>query len=382
MATGHRKRFVLNHAWIDGQPVSEAEAVSAAAALIGGSRLPVVTGLATDIAGVRAALSLARIAGAAIDHQGSTSIYSAIAAIRDSGMMIGAPGEIRRRADRVLIVGDAFAQSPDLPGFLFGQAPDLGVETRGERRILWLGAPEAGTDLPGASVEHFACPADGIADALAMIRAAVAGHRFGEGAIAGEQAEAIAAWAKGAGFGCAIFAVAGMDELAIEMLSGLVFDLNAETRFTSLPLFGPGQAFGAALAATWTTGFPLRVAFGRGFPDHDPDLHEAAHLIASGEADLAIYVSGLAEAASPEPDWSGRVPVIAIGEGASAWTNPPRIRFDAATAGRDHDGVLHDERFGSFVPFAATQAGTLPRAADVLSAIAAALGDATTGAAA
>lgn len=362
--------------------MSEPEAVAAAAALIGGSRLPVVTGLATDVAGVRAALGLARIAGAAIDHQASAAIYPAITAIRDSGMMIGAQAEIRRRADRVLIVGaDAFAQSPDLPEFLFSHEPDLGKETRGKRQILWLGAG-GGPEFSAASIERVDCPADGIADALAMIRAATAGHRFGEGPISDAQAEAIAAFAKQAAFGCAIFAVAGMDELAIEMLSGLVFDLNAETRFTSLPLFGPDQAFGAALAATWTTGFPLRVGFGRGFPDHDPDLYEAGQLIASGEADLAIHVSGLAGAALPEPDWSGRLPVIAIGETSGTWANPPKIRFDAAIAGRDHDGVLYDERFGSFVPFAATATATLPRAADLLSAIAAALGDATTGAAA
>ena len=358
------------------------EAVAAAAALIGGSRLPVVTGLLTDVAGNRAALALARIAGAAIDHQGSAAMYPAITAIRDGGMMIGAPAEMRRRADRVLIVGDAFAQSPDLPEFLFGHAPDLGERTRGERQILWLGAPEGSADIPGASIEQVGCPADGIADALAMIRAAVAGHRFGEGPIAAEQAEAAAAWMKGAGFGCAIFAVAGIDELGIEMLAGLVFDLNAATRFTCLPLFGPGQGFGAALMATWTTGFPLRVGFGRGFPDHDPDLYEAGQLIASGEADLAIHVAGLVNTATPEPEWSGRVKVIAIGESAAGWANPPAIRFDAGMAGRDHDGVLYDERFGSFVPFAASGSGALPRAADVLAEIAAAMGDVTTGAAA
>jgi formylmethanofuran dehydrogenase subunit B len=383
LATGHRKRFVLGNAWIDGRPVSEPEAVAAAAALIGSSRLPVVTGLVTDFAGVRAALSLARIAGAAIDHQGSAAIYPAITALRESGMMIGAPAEMRRRADRVLIVGaEVFAQSPDLPDFLFGHEPDLGTRTRGECQILWLGAPDDGADLPAASVERVACPADGIPDALAMIRAAVAGHRFGDGPIPRERAETIAAWAKAAGFGCAIFAADALDELAIEMLSGLVFDLNAETRFTSLPLFGPDQAFGAALAATWTTGFPLRVGFGRGFPEHDPDLCEAGQLIASGEADLAVHVAGLDGVDSPEPDWSGVLPVIAIGEGAAAWTNPPKIRFEAAMAGRDHDGVLHNERFGSFVPVATATNVALPRAADILSAIAAALGGATSGVAA
>ena len=60
--------MVLQNAWIDGKPASTQEAVSAAAELIGRSRLPLVTGLSTDIAGIKAAVALAQIAGGAIDH--------------------------------------------------------------------------------------------------------------------------------------------------------------------------------------------------------------------------------------------------------------------------------------------------------------------------
>jgi len=96
--------MVLQNAWIDGKPASTQEAVSAAAELIGRSRLPLVTGLSTDIAGIKAAVALAQIAGGAIDHAASKGIYPLISAMRDSGMMLAAPSEIRRRADRVLVV--------------------------------------------------------------------------------------------------------------------------------------------------------------------------------------------------------------------------------------------------------------------------------------
>jgi len=80
------------------------------------------------------------------------------------------------------------------------------------------------------------------------------------------------------------------------------------------------------------------------------------------------------------------VPVVALCGEATDWTHPPKIAFAVATAGRDHDSVLYDNRFGGFVPVAASQpdedAGGRMTAAAVLSAIAAHLGQTTTEAAA
>lgn len=356
------------------------EAVRAAANLISRSRLPLITGLTTDLAGMQAAIALCRIAGGVIDHAGSSDIYPLISALRDGGMMLGAPAEIRRRADRVLIVGpDAFDPAPDLPQFLFSNRPDLGKRTGGaERQALWLGAPSDGSTLPNAVVvEPIDCPADRIVDGLAMIRAALARHRFGDGPLSAEHAHDIAAWLREAGFGCAIFSPAAMDGLGLEMLAGLVLDLNAETRFTSLPVFGRDQAYAAAMATTWSTGFPLRTSFARGFPDHDPQLFEAGRLLASGEADLAIHVAALDGTGIAEPEWAGRVPAIAVTAPGDAWTSTPAIGFEVAMAGRDHDGVLFDGTFGSFVPVPASAENDAPPAAAILAAIAAALGEAS-----
>ncbi|WP_206453129.1 hypothetical protein [Aurantimonas marina] len=369
----------MRKAWIEGRPVSMEEAVRATADRIGRSRLPVITGLTTDLAGIHAAIALCRVAGGAIDHAGSGEIYSLISALRDGGMMLGAPAEIRRRADRVLIVGpNAFDRAPDLPQFLFSNGPDLGGRTKGGgRQALWLGASSNSPTLPNAvTVEPIDCPPDRIIDVLAMIRAALAGHRFGDGPLPEKRVGEIAAWLKGAGFGCAIFSPAAMDGLSVEMLAGLVFDLNAETRFTSLPVFGPDQACAAALATTWSMGFPLRTSFARGFPDHDPQMFEAGRLVASGEADLAIHVAALAGANIAEPEWAGRVPVVAVTAPGDAWTHTPEIGFEVALAGRDHDGALFDGTFGGFVPVPASAESDAPPSAEILSAIAAALGEA------
>ncbi|MEX6506631.1 hypothetical protein [Jiella sp. M17.18] len=347
-----------------------------AANLVRASRLPVITGLQADLSAIRAAIELARIAGAVVDHRSSQAIYPAIRAIRDCGAFLGAPAEMRRRADRVLLVGrEPFAGDPDLAEFLLKSEPDLGVRTRGHgRAVVWLGG-EPGATLPGAaSVEIVECAEAAIPDVLAMLRAGVAGHRFGPGPLPAETIADLADWLKGAGFGCAVFAATEMDELTAEMLLGLVGDLNGETRFSTLPVFPGGEAYGAALAATWSTGFPLRVSFGRGEPEHDPQIFAAERLVRSGEADLVVDISTLTTTGPALPDWTRGVPLIALGSAEVVAGLPARVAFGVGTAGRDHDGVLFNARFGSFAPVSASGEGSgAPSAAAVLHAVSALL---------
>ena len=375
--SGHGRHDVLNTAWIDGETVSTERAVRAAAEFLRGARLPVVTGLQTDMAGIKAAIRLAIDSGGVIDHVQSADIYPVIEVLRDAGMMLGAPSEVRRRADRILIVGaDTFAASPALPTYLFSEGPDLGKATKGEiRQAIWLGAPSDAPRLPNAvCVEAIRCDIADLVDALAMLRAAIAGHRFGQGPLPAESVGALAGLLKGAGFGCAIFSPKTLGAIGVEMLAGLVADLNAKTRFTSLPVFAAGQAYAAAQAATWMAGTPLRTSFARGTAEHDPELHEAGRLATSGEADCAVFISGLAGVPVTEPDWSGALPMIAVTKHAPTWTNPPKIGFEIAEAGADHDGILFDERFGSFVPVdGKADSGERPTAADILEAITGAL---------
>ena len=355
-----------------------------AAELIRGARLPVVAGLATDIGGVGAAVRLARACGGIVDHRASRDIYPLISAIRDLGMMLGAAPEVRRRADRILAVGpDAFAGAADLPRRLFAEAPDLGEATRGsERKLLWLAPPAEVPPLPNAiSLETVDCASERLGDAIATIRAALAGRRFGEGPLPAERVREAADWLKAARFGCAIFDAGSIDTLDIEMLAGLVADLNAETRFTSLPRLAADAAYGAAIAATWSTGFPLRVGFGRSAPEHDAHLYEASRLVASGEADLVIDVGDGAEA---KGDGSPRfsVPTIRIAAEAATDAASAKVAFATGVAGRDHDSVLYDGYFGSFVAAPATARSDLPSAARILDEIAAAVGGTALGAAA
>lgn len=366
----------MTEAWIDGTAVPLEAAVAEAARLLAASRLPLVTGLATDVAGVKAALALAREAGGVIDHEGSDLVCRRLAVLQGSDLFVAVPAEMRRRADRFLLVGpDAAALRPDLLAFVFGGVRDLGLKPDGEapRRIVWLGGADASL-LPsnGIAAEAVPCAPAGLPDALAMIRASLAGRPFGAGPIPAAGAAAIATWLSGAAFACILWSAAALDALGAQMLAGLVADLNASTRASSIPLGRPDQAWGAAEVGAFTSGYPLRVSFARGRADHDPWAYETRRLVASGETDLAVHVSALAGFAAPEPDWSGRLPVIALGAGA-AWSRPPKVAFAVALAGREGEGVLYRDEVASFVPFTGGAGSGRAPAAALLGAIAAGL---------
>jgi formylmethanofuran dehydrogenase subunit B len=365
----------LGNAWIDGAEAPQDAAIAAAAALIAGSRMPLFTGLSTDVAGIKAALRLAKIAGGIVDHGASEALYRNLEVLRGSGMFLAVPAEMRRRADRFLIVGgDAATLAPELLAYLFGGSRDLGRDAGdgGERRIVWLGGPAASTlETNGIPTDIVACDLADLTDASAMIRASIGGRRFGDGPIASEKAEEIAAWLKGAGFACVIWSAEMLDTLGVEMLAGLAADLNLTTRASSIPLAGPGQAWGAAQIATAVTGYPLRVSFAGGEAEHDAWAYSTERLIASGEVDLVVEISSLAGFCSAEP--KGDVPLIVLGTEDAASALRPEVGFAVAEIGAG--SIVYRDEVASFVPADGKVAGDdLPTAAAILDGIAAALG--------
>jgi formylmethanofuran dehydrogenase subunit B len=368
----------LGKAWINGTEVSEGEAVAEAARLIGASRLPLVTGLGTDVAGVKAALALARRAGGVIDHAASDILYRNVEVLRSAGMFVAAPAEMRRRADRFLVVGAEVATlSPDLLAFVFGGEGMPGGEGGSSgRKLVWLGGPKDKA-LPTTQIatETIACDGPDLPQAVGIIRAALAGRRFGAGPIDVATAARVAALLAEARFACIVWSAASLDALGVEMLSGLAADLNLTTRASSLPLGGAGQAFGAAQIATAVSGFPLRSRFADGVALHDPWAYDGRRLIASGECDLVVHVDALAGGSAPVD--AGGLPVIAIACAGTAFARTPAVAFEVGLAGRDHAGALYDDIAATFVPVDAAVGGPAGSAAAILSAIAAALGDAS-----
>jgi formylmethanofuran dehydrogenase subunit B len=352
-------------AWIRGSATELDTAVAEAAKLLAASRMPVIAGLGTDVAGMRAAIALAQRVGGIVDHMHSTALLRNLDVMCQSGMMVTTPNETRLRADLLLLVGPGLVEIwPELPARLLDDA---------NRRIVWLcpgGAAGQPRALQNMSVIG-SDPAD-LPILLAALRARCAGRPVAKTLIAAQELDTLAGDLAKARFGVAVWSAAEHDELTIETLCGLVKDLNEGTRFSGLPLAPPDNAAGAQQVSGWMTGFPMRTGFPRGYWEHDPWRFDATRLIESGEADCAVWISAYG---AHSPDWTRRLPLIALG------ADPDRKHSEVAIAVGlpriDHPAVEYLTATGTLGAVEARHPTNRISVADAVALISAALPEAS-----
>jgi formylmethanofuran dehydrogenase subunit B len=360
---------------IRGAPASLDDAAAAAARLLAQSRQPLIAGLGADIEGARAAIALAERVGGVIEHMHSAALLRDLSSMRETGVMLTTPGEARVRADVVLLVGDGLTETwPALnERLLRPPAKPEGVDIK--RRIIWL-APQADATTRGFDgyIEVLAAGAGTpLAANLATLRARVKGRPVAQAKIPLAALDSLAAILKGARFGVAVWTAASLGALEIEMLNGLVRDLNETTRFSTLPLAAPDNGVGVLAACGWTTGFPMRTGFGAGVPIHDPWRFDAERLVASGETDCVLWISAFGAA---PPAWRRAMNVIALCERTSQFAEEPNVRIAVGRPGIDHDTVMHSADAGTLVALTASARNEAPSVAQALDRIAAGLGQA------
>jgi formylmethanofuran dehydrogenase subunit B len=357
----------MGDAWIDGSPVALENAIDEAAQLLGTCRLPVIAGLGTDIAGAQAAIALARKLGGVVDHMQSSTLLRDLDVAREAGIMITTPNEARLRADVLLLIGPGLpAAWPELPDRLF-VPPSPSVTEAAKRRIFWLCPGRGEEKLFGhVSLESLGQKSAELPLLLAALRARIAGRPVSNVTISTKTLEALATALKAARFGVAVWSAAQLDALTIEMLCGIVKDLNAGTRFSGLPLAPSDNALGVLQTCGWLTGFPMRTGFGRGYPEHDPWRFDATRLVESGEVDCALWVS--AYRAAP-PDWRGKVPTIALIRHGLPFRRPPRVHIAVGRPGIDHDAVEHLAMTGTLAAVVAAKRTKAISVADAITRI-------------
>ncbi|WP_246666252.1 tungsten formylmethanofuran dehydrogenase [Aquamicrobium sp. LC103] len=310
--------------------------------------------------GTRAALALAARVGASCDYVNGEAAAREAAVIAASGGMFILPGEARRRADMIVFVGEIPESHRAYVEELAISVPDLA--TGGKRGLFLIGADRgAPKRLGGREVTLLSCEGTDLAGTLAAVRALCAGRKVTAevtniDGFKGALAEA--------GFPVFLFGGGEADGLTLEMLQGLVSDINRRKRASTLHLPASEKAWGAALTSTWTTGFPLRTGFSRGYPEHDPWRWNAGRMLDAGEADLHLWLSAT----------GGEAPPAAAGASliAVAKTARPAVGADVTIAvgdpGLDHDAVSYSVRTGTLAAVAARSSSQLPAAA-VLRAI-------------
>ena len=362
----------MSEARIDGKPASLAAATGRAAEILSAARMPVIAGLGTDVAGARASILLAEKLRGAYDHMHSAQIFADLDVMRQAGLMYTSPNEARLRADVLLFLGKDLTKiwpammerlSPaEIPPFDLAREP---------RKLLWIAPARGGAKADGLTIETL--DSSNLHMALAALRARAAGRPVSCAKRMLRKLDEIAAVLKNARFGVAVWGGDEFDSLAIEMLHGLIRDLNKTTRFSGLPLCCDSNAAGVVQASGWMTGFPVRTSFGRGFPEHDTWRFDATRMVESGEADAALWIS----AYGPEaPPWKRNIPLVALASPHTAFAREPQVCVEVGCPGIDHDGVEFARETSSLVGRLASHRSPAPTVAAIIGQIAKHLGGA------
>jgi formylmethanofuran dehydrogenase subunit B len=251
------------------------------------------------------------------------------------------------------------------------------LDNTDQRQIIYLGkAPsgDASTSPSGRKATVYACADADLPEVVAVLSALIKGRSLQAqqvGGLAISDLQAIADRLKAAQYGIICWGAAALAfdqaELTIQSLCGIVKDINVQgSRCSGFPLGGREGDQTANQVCGWTTGYPARVNFARGYPEYDPYRFDSQAMLANGEADLLLWLHAFNNTALPP---STTVPTIVIGRAGMQFETPPAVYIPIGTPGIDHAG--HGYRLDNVVAIRLKQIRDvgLPSAAAVLSAI-------------
>jgi len=332
---------------VNGNEVSLDVAAVRAAALLKDSLQPVIGGCASDVSGMRALLSLADRIGAVVDNINFTGARNNFLALQDSGWMNTTLAEVKNRCDLLLVVGtDLESFAPRFFERYLWTRESLFLDNPRQREVVYLGkAPsgQASTSPDGKKAEVFDCAVDALPEVIAVLRALVNGKLIKADTIAGiaiADLKSIADKLKRAKYSVVTWAAGALNyrqaELTVQTLSEMIKDINDQnTRCSGLPLAGKEGDQTANQVCGWTTGYPARTRFSRGYPEYDPYLNDINFLLANGEADVLLWVQAFNVKSVP-PDT--HLPTIVLGRSGMLFDKEPEVFIPVGTPGIDHAG--------------------------------------------
>lgn len=369
-AAGFAAQILSREHRVGGERATLDQAIEVAAGILRGARLPLITGLSVDLAGAQALVALADRCGAVIDRWPSGAQVDTQGVVQRAGALTATFGEVANRADLVLIVGNDPARDyPRLCERLVANKTPL--YRKGPPSIIHIGPPGAApSGVP--LVAQVPVEAPRLLDALRALSALLDGRRAAGGtapdlplAPIGDLAPRLLDARYGAIIWDAANFPAGEGDLCAAMVLRILRSLNRKTRCVGLPLGGNGNSQGVAQVMLWQAGWPSRLCFAGGSPEHDPWRFHAERLLTAGEVDALLWVSTFAAAAPPV----ATVPTIAIVAPNTVLRTAPAVEIRVGIPGLDHGGTILRADTVIAVPLSAARPSDLPSVASVAAAL-------------
>ncbi len=362
---------------IGGRAAGLEEAVAAAAVLLANAHQALIGGLATDVAGMRAVMSLADRIGAVLDHMNAPAKFRNLLAVQEGGWITTTLAEVKNRADLVVLAGtDVVSRFPRFfERFVWVEETLFGLASA-QREVVYLGRDLdaiAGIAPDGRRPFQIPCDIGALGAAFGALRALVAGRELQAETAAGvpmAQWRTLADKLKSARYAVVVWAAADFDfphaELTVRALCELIKDLNRSTRAAGLPLGGSDGDFTADGVELWQTGLPFRTGFGSGVPEYDPQRFATARLLAQGEADALLWIASFDERRGPP---AAVVPTVVLGRPGMVCEREPEVFIPVGTPGVDHAGHLFRTDKVVMLPLRQLRESGLPSVARVVAAI-------------
>lgn len=366
---------------VAGKDVDLATAIAAAADLIRGAKLPLYGGLATDVDGVRAAMSIADRTGGVVGHALSEAMFRNYRVLQTGGWFMTTLTEARNRADLFVIIGsDVQKLHPRFFERIVCPPETMFSAEAPTRDVVFIGRGLDQSGAQGPRIGHVTsidCPNDQVEQVMAVLRAVLNGSPVSGSTFAGvplAEIQALAARIGKASYGVFIWAPPSLNypnaDLTVQLVAELVKDLNKTGRHACLALGGNEGAVSAGAVCAWQSGYPLRVSYASGKPEFDPERYQIPKMLKQGLGDVLVWVASFSPEIKP---YDSSIPLILLGTPGVKPAKTPDVFIPVGTPGVDHWGRL--VRVDSVVSLPMQNLGrsTLPSAAAVLAAIEAAL---------
>lgn len=363
---------------IGGREVSLEQAVAKTAEILRGSLQPVIGGCATDVNGMRSVLSLADRCGAVVDQMNFSASRRNYLVMQDSGWMTTTLAEVKNRCDLLLVIGK------DLESFLprfferyLWTQEAMFLDDTSDREVIYLGRAPSGkahVAPSGKEARVLTCADTDLPEVVAVLRALIKGRKIEADTVGGIQVsdlQSIAERLQAAKYSVVTWATSSFAfdqaELTVQTVCELVKDLNDQgSRCSGLPLSGKEGDLTASQVAGWTSGYPARISYAKGYPEYDPYLYECQTMIANGEADALLWVHAFnSKAIPPVSD----VPTVVVGRSGMLFDKEPEVFIPIGTPGIDHTGHVYRTDSVVAIRLKKLRDSGLPSTAEVLSAI-------------
>jgi len=362
---------------INGQEVSLDQAISHVAELFKQKKQPVIGGLASDINGIRAGMSLADKTRATVDSMDSDSAFRNLLVLQDTGWMTTTLTEVRNRVDLLVVLGGDI--EVDYPRFferMVWNEESMFDQDTSSREVIYLGKAPSGnasTSPQGKKAQVLSCDDADLPEVVSVLRALVNGKLIQAEQVGGLAVSDLAELAnklKQASYSVIAWASGSMQfdhaEATIQNTCEMIKELNVDTRSNGLPLGGKDGSTSVYNVSSWQAGYPMRTSFNRGFPDYDPYLSDSKKMLANEEADLLIWVSSFSVNRTPP---ESTVPTVVIGRSGMTFEQEPEVFIPVGVPGIDHAGRTFRGDSSVAVPLRKLRDSGLPSTFDVLTAI-------------